>query len=49
MAARRGLPVILVINAAGMHNDGHQFYRASNGVWLTSDVPPKWIRPQATG
>jgi putative RNA 2'-phosphotransferase len=43
VAARRGHPVILAINAAGMHNHGHQFYRASNGVWLTSHVPPQWI------
>jgi putative RNA 2'-phosphotransferase len=45
VGARRGRPVILVIDAAGMHNQGHQFYRASNGVWLTTHVPPQWIRP----
>jgi putative RNA 2'-phosphotransferase len=49
VAARRGRPVILVIDAAGMHDHGHQFYRASNGVWLTSHVPPKWVRPHTTG
>ena len=49
VAARRGRPVILLINAAGMHNHGHQFYRASNGVWLTSHVPPKWIRSYTMG
>jgi len=44
VGARRGRPLILVINAAAMHNRGHQFYRAENGVWLTSHVPPEWIR-----
>jgi putative RNA 2'-phosphotransferase len=43
VGARRGEPVILRIDAAGMHASGHQFYRATNGVWLTDHVPPQWI------
>lgn len=45
VGARRGHPVVLVIDAAAMHRAGHLFYRAANGVWLTSHVPPTWIRP----
>ena len=41
--ARRGRPVILVIDAAAACRDGHLFYRAANGTWLTSHVPPQWI------
>jgi putative RNA 2'-phosphotransferase len=43
VGARRGDPVVLRIDAAGMHRDGHAFYRAANGVWLTAHVPPRWI------
>jgi putative RNA 2'-phosphotransferase len=41
--ARRGQPVILAIDAAGMHARGHEFFRAANGVWLTAGVPPGFI------
>ena len=44
VGSRRGKPVILRIDAAGMHADGHQFYRSANGVWLVAAVPAKWIR-----
>jgi putative RNA 2'-phosphotransferase len=40
---RRGKPVILTIDTAAMHRQGHVFYLASNGVWLTEAVPPGFI------
>lgn len=43
VGARRGRPVILRINAAGMHAAGREFFRAANGVWLTAHVPPSFI------
>ncbi|GGM58979.1 putative RNA 2'-phosphotransferase [Micromonospora sonchi] len=43
VGARRGDPVVLGIDAAGMHAGGFTFYRAANGVWLTDRVPPQWI------
>jgi putative RNA 2'-phosphotransferase len=43
VGARRGHPVVLRIDAAGMHRSGHLFYQAANGVWLTDHVPPQWI------
>jgi putative RNA 2'-phosphotransferase len=42
---RRGAPVVLVVDAAGAHAAGHEFRRASNGVWLTDAVPPAFLRP----
>ena len=42
-AARRGRPVILTIDAAAAYARGHLFYRAANGTWLTSHLPPQWI------
>jgi putative RNA 2'-phosphotransferase len=47
VGARRGTPVILRIDAAGMHGAGRTFLEAANGVWLTASVPPQWIAPTA--
>lgn len=46
---RRGRPVVLVIDAAAMHRDGHAFFISDNGVWLTERVPPRYIRWPAGG
>ena len=40
---RRGQPIVLTIDARRMHADGHLFFRADNGVWLTAQVPPGYI------
>lgn len=39
VGSRRGKPVVLVVDAARMADDGHLFYKSENGVWLTTDVP----------
>lgn len=41
VGARRGRPVILRVDAAGMAAAGARFLRADNGVWLTDAVPPE--------
>ncbi len=43
VGSRHGKPVVLTINTAAMLADGHQFYLADNGVWLTENVPAKFI------
>lgn len=43
VGSRRGKPVVLVVASARMAGDGHLFYLASNGVWLTEHVPPEQI------
>lgn len=40
---RHGKPVILGVNARAMHEAGHAFYKADNGVWLTDLIPPNWL------
>lgn len=40
---RRGKPVILIIEADKMMEDGYEFYLSENGVWLTEEVPAKYI------
>jgi putative RNA 2'-phosphotransferase len=44
VGARRGRPIILEIDAAAMSADGHEFWCAPNGVWLTAHVPPRYLR-----
>jgi len=41
---RRGKAVILKINAAAMTQEGLLFYQSANGVWLTDNVPPRFIQ-----
>ena len=40
---RYGKPIILKINAIEMYKQGMQFYLSENGVWLTNNVPVKFI------
>lgn len=44
VGARRGAPVILMINAGEMYRAGHLFFRSSNGVWLVDQVPPLYLK-----
>jgi putative RNA 2'-phosphotransferase len=40
---RRGMAVILRVDAAAMVRAGRVFYVSANGVWLTEDVPAEFI------
>jgi putative RNA 2'-phosphotransferase len=40
---RHGKPLILAIDAARMHAEGHLFYVSKNGVWLCHHVPVSYI------
>ncbi len=44
VGGRRGRPVILIVEARRMHEDGHRFTVTDNGVWLTEAVPPEFLR-----
>lgn len=44
VGARRGRPVVLVVDAGRMHADGHEFRVSDNGVWLVPTVPPDYLR-----
>jgi putative RNA 2'-phosphotransferase len=43
VGARHGKPVVLLINAKKMYEEGYLFYISDNGVWLTEEVPSKFI------
>jgi putative RNA 2'-phosphotransferase len=46
VGARHGTPIVLVIDAAGMHKAGIPFYCSENEVWLVDAVPPEYLRVQ---
>jgi putative RNA 2'-phosphotransferase len=43
VGARRGEHVVLVVDAAAMHADGHGFSVSDNGVWLVESVPARYL------
>ena len=40
---RRGDPVVLRINAGKMFEEGYEFYKSENNVWMTKKVPVEYI------
>ncbi len=42
---RHGKPAILIVDTGRMFTDGHSFYQADNGVWLTDAVPAAYLVP----
>ncbi|MCA8240290.1 RNA 2'-phosphotransferase [Burkholderia sp. AU32262] len=38
-----GVPVIFEVDARRMHRQGHAFFVAENGVWLTDAVPAEYL------
>ena len=43
VGARHGKPVVLGVAADRMAADGHRFFEADNGVWLTAHVPSHYL------
>jgi len=43
VGSRRGKPIILNLRTGAMHKDGYIFHCSKNGVWLTNQVPVKYI------
>lgn len=44
VGARHGKPIILIVDAKQMHEDGLLFYKSENNVWLTDYVATKYIK-----
>lgn len=43
VGSRRGVPQILTVRSGAMYRDGFKFYLSENNVWLTDEVPAKYI------
>lgn len=44
VGARKGKPVVLVVDSGAMYAAGHEFRVSANGVWLADHVPASFIR-----
>lgn len=44
VGGRHGKPVIFEIDTAAMLAENHEFFVSANGVWLTDEVPPKFLK-----
>lgn len=44
VGSRHGNPVMYKIHAKRMYEDGYKFYLSVNGVWLTKEVPVKYLQ-----
>jgi putative RNA 2'-phosphotransferase len=44
VGSRRGEAIILEVNSAAMYVDKIKFFKSKNGVWLTDEVPSKYIK-----
>ena len=45
---RHGKPIVLTIPALKLHRQGHQFFQAKNGVWLTERVLADVLQESST-
>lgn len=43
VGTRHGKLLLLQVHSKQMHQDGHKFYCSTNHVWLTEEVPPKYL------
>lgn len=48
VGSRHGRPVVYRVPAGEMQKDGYEFFRSVNGVWLTKEVPVKYLRIRLT-
>lgn len=40
---RHGNPVLYIVKAGEMYKDGYKFFLSKNGVWLTKEVPVRYL------
>ena len=43
VGSRHGKPIVYRVNTKQMTEDGYQFYLSVNGVWLTKEVPVRYL------
>ena len=43
VGSRHGKPVIYKVKSGEMYRDGYKFFCSVNGVWLTKEVPVKYL------
>ena len=48
VGSRHGKPVIYEVDCRRMAEDGYHFYLSANHVWLTKEVPAKYLRKKGS-
>ena len=43
VGTRHGKPVLYIVKVKEMFKDGYKFFLSKNGVWLTKEVPVKYL------
>lgn len=43
---RHGRSILYIVKSGDMYKDGYKFYLSKNGVWLTKEVPVKYLKKQ---
>ncbi|UCF71221.1 MAG: RNA 2'-phosphotransferase [candidate division WOR-3 bacterium] len=46
VGGRHGEPVVLIVKAQAMNENGFKFHRTESGIWLTKEVPAEYIEAQ---
>lgn len=46
VGGRHGKPVLYMVNTREMYKDGFKFFLSKNGVWLTKEVPVRYLEKQ---
>jgi len=44
VGSRHGKPVLFEVQSKQMYAEGFSFFISENGVWLTDEVPPKYLK-----
>ena len=44
VGSRHGKPVVYTVDCAAMEADGYPFFESANHVWLTEEVPVKYLK-----
>ena len=44
VGGRHGKPFVYKVLTGQMYRDGYKFYCSDNGVWLTDEVPPQYLK-----
>ena len=44
VGSRHGKPFIYAVKSGEMYREGYKFYLSANGVWLTKEVPAKFLK-----
>ena len=47
VGSRHGNPVVYRVASGQMQREGYVFYRSVNGVWLTKEVPVRYLRKES--